>query len=166
MIKFKPIAYNDGDFRAFRMSSAASDATEGAFCVLAASTTRNKMVATLFSGIATIALNDGGAATVALADSGDVFVVWRENVDIENISATIEADDEIIGMPLVRGNEFEVHNTALYNSALTLFTAVGQNVFLNTNGKMCHATATNATKLLVGECVGTFNSVWLRVRIK
>lgn len=165
MIKFKPIVYNSDDFRAYRFSTAASSAREGLFCVIAASTTRAKIVATPFTAIATYDVASG-SGTTSIADRGDVFVIWRENLDIENVGATINAGDEIIGMPLRRGNEFEIHNSVIYNSDLALFTAVGQNIYLNTNGKLCAAGATNQSKLLVAECLGTFNSVWLRARIK
>lgn len=166
MVKFRPISYNTDDFRAFRLSSGTTSMREGQFCKLAASTTRHKMVATLMAAGATFdpSYTGSGLGTLSVGDAGDVFVVWREDTDVENIGATLLAGDEVIGMPILRGREFEVHNTCLHNSSLAVYTTIGQKVWLGKTGKL--TTFATSTRILVGECTGTFNSVWLRVRVK
>ncbi len=164
MLTFRPISYNDSDFRAFKYTGSSS-IKEGTFCLLAASTSQWIMTCTLFnSAIATLPTSETGA-TVYLYASGLVFPVFREDPDPENVTPTIDTNDYVIGMQLHPGSEFQVHLSALHNSgSLDLFTAVNQKVCLATSGKLCVAGVASDSGIRVGVVVATLNGAWLRVR--
>ena len=161
MLKFRPITYADEDRRAFKYTGT-SAVLEGAFCKLAASTGLNTVTCTLASGAAgTLA---GATATAISYNAGQVFPIYREDPDIDNVGATISQNDFVVGMALRPGSEFEIHKTALHRETLASFAAVGDKVCLGTTGKLCRENMTNSTGMVIGECMGTLNATWLRVR--
>ncbi len=163
MLTFRPISYNDSDLRAFKYTGSSS-IKEGTFCSPAASNSQWIMACDLFSAAATLPTSEIGA-TVYLYASGLVFPVFREDPDPENVSATINQNDYVIGMQLHPGSEFQVHLSALHNSgSLELFAEVKQKVCLATSGKLCVAGVASDSGIRVGVVVATLGGEWLRVR--
>lgn len=167
MLKFRPEAYSDSDLRGF-IYTGTSACLEGQIVYQAASSTANKHTCTPYTALATLppAVKGSANATLALADRGKYFIIYREDPDIESIEATINQNDEVIGFALKPGNEFMIHKSATYGATLKTYTSIGKTVAVSTTGKLCAAGVSHATKLFVGECIGTFNSTWLRVRVK
>lgn len=167
MLKFRPEAYSDSDLRAF-IYTGTSSVLEGAVVYQAPSSTAHKHTCTLFSALATLplAVKESANATFALADKGKYFLIYKEDPDTENIGATIDQNDHVIGFSLKVDNEFMIHKSATYGATLKTFTSIGKTVAVSTTGKLCAAGVSHATKLFIGECIGTFNSEWLRVRVK
>jgi len=172
MLTFRPITYSDSDLRAFKYTGTTS-IREGAFCKLPASVTRHTITCTLASGNApTLHLvsvtgtvsEHTSTSTVYMPNNGLVFPIFRDDPDIENVGATIDQNDYVIGMLLRPGSEFEVHQSALHRTTLASFAAVGNQVVLGTSGKLFVRGGTNTTGLIVGICTGTFAAKWLRVR--
>jgi hypothetical protein len=167
MLKFRPEAYSDSDLRAF-IYTGTSSVLEGAVVYQAASSTAHKHTCTLFSALATLppAVQGSANASLALPDKGKYFLMYKEDPDIENIGATIDQNDHVIGFALKAGNEFMIHKSATYGATLKTYTSIGMTVAVSTTGKLCARGVSHATRLFVGECIGTFNSEWLRVRVK
>ena len=161
MIKFRPIAYSDDDIRAFKYTGTNS-IREGSVCVPAVSSSLNVATCTPFTAQAT--LPGVGAGTVAIPNTKIAFLVYREDPDIENVGATIAQNEFVLSFPIKTGNEFEVHETCLQASSVASF-AQGSYVAIATSGKLTVQGGTSSTDLIVGVCIGTFNSLWLRVRM-
>jgi hypothetical protein len=165
MLKFRPEAYSDSDLRAF-IYTGTSSVLEGAVVYQAASSTAHKHTCTLFAAAATLSPVSQVGATIGLADRGRYFMIYKEDPDIENIGATIDQHDHVIGFSLKQGNEFMIHKSATYGATLKTYTSIGMTVAVSTTGRVCARGVSHATNLFIGECIGTFNSEWLRVRVK
>ena len=163
MIKFRPIVYAITDLRAFQYSGA-SAIEEGKFCSALASTDLNTFIVGAFSGVspATIPIASGGGTTT-LHDVKAYFPVYREEPDIENVSATINNGIDVIGFGMKSGNEFEVDQSVTESGFATTFAQLDK-VALGSNGFITPAAKKNATTLIVGICTGTFNGK-IRVRV-
>lgn len=170
MVTFRPIVIPDSDRRAFKYTGTSS-VREGAFCKIASSTTRHTMTCTLAKGNAPtlhLAGNTGtftthaAGGTLFIPNQGLVFPIWREDPDIENVGATIDKNDYVIGARLNAGMEFEVHKSALHRTTLGSY-LIGRQIVLGTSGKLAQRGMHYDTALVVGICTGTFGGKWLRV---
>lgn len=170
MLKFKPISYADSDLRAVKFSSSAgASVREGHFCYVVNSDLHT-MIATPITSAYTFATLpsfyiSGTVTAVQAAPKGMYFPVFREDLDIENVGATIAAGNFCIAFNMRPGQEFDVHSSAI-GTALANFTAVNQLVALGANGKLntLGGAASGATHMAIGAVIGTFNGAWLRVR--
>lgn len=161
MIKFRPIVYAITDLRAFQYSGT-SAIEEGTFCSALASTDLNTFVVGAFSGT-TPATLPSATASATLHDVKAYFPVYREEPDIENVSATINNGIDVIGFGMKSGNEFEVDQSVTESGFATTFAQLDK-VALGSNGFITPAAKKNATTLIVGICTGTFNGK-IRVRV-
>jgi len=164
MLKFRPIVYADADLRAFKYIGAATQ--EGRLCSLSAGSTNLSIIAaTPFSGTAPATLFPGtaGNAGATLFDSKAYFPIYRENPDPENVTPTINQNDFVVGFAMKSGNAFEVHKTMTESGFASTFAAVGGLVCLGSTGKIAYRATKNATALVIGRCLGTFNATWIRV---
>lgn len=160
MIKFRPIVYAITDLRAFKYSGT-SAIEEGTFCSALASTDLNTFIVGAFSG--TVPATLSGHAGATLFDVKAYFPVYREEPDIENVSATINNGIDVIGFGMKSGNEFEVDQSVTESGFATTFAQLDK-VALGSNGFITPAAKKNATTLIVGICTGTFNGK-IRVRV-
>lgn len=163
MLKFRPITYADTDLRAHTFSGA-SAIQEGQFCSVLASVSLNQSFVGAFSGTspATLPLTGATPATAAF-DVKKYFPVYREEPDIENVSATINNGIDVVAFGMMPGNEFEIQKTQTESGFATSFSKLTK-VALGSNGKLAAAAGKNDTRLIVGLCIGTFNG-WVRVRV-
>lgn len=163
MLKFRPITYADTDLRSFTVKGGTSDTVEGIFCSVHASTSLNEFVCGLYSGVspATVPLT-GLTSTLQMYDTKKYFPVYHEKPDIENVSPTIQAGDQVVGFAMKSGNEFEVHKSVTEVGTAGTFTNGGR-VALGSNGKITALGDANSTSLVIGICTGTFNG-WVRIR--
>lgn len=159
MLKFRPIVYKAEDLRAFKYTGT-SAILEGAACRIAASSNRHVMCATPIKSAAGT-LPATGATLYRL---GEAFLIYRNDPDIENVGATISQNDYVVGFTLAKGNEFEVHKTAVANASFKPFQTFGRNVSIATSGYLCSVSHSKSTGLVIGQVIGTFNDTWLRVR--
>lgn len=172
MLKFRPISYADSDLRAVKFSaSAGASVREGHFCYIANSDVHT-MIATPITSAYSFATLPAFPTTVGSAVAtqysqayakGMFFPVFREDLDIESIGATIAAGNYCIAFNLRAGQEFEVHSSAI-GTGLANFTAVNQQVGIDTDGKLTVIASSAAKSLVVGNVIGTFNGAWLRIR--
>jgi hypothetical protein len=160
MLTFRPIVYDTADLRAFKYTGT-SAVREGKFCCLAASTTRHQSCCTPMTAAATLPTTSG---TVDIYNTGKFFPIYREDPDVENVGATISQNDEVLGMQLKSGSEFEVHKSAIAGASVVGYTAVGMRVGLTATGLIAPIGTLSVTGAIIGEVVGTFNATWLRVR--
>lgn len=158
-LKFRPITYNEGDFRAYKFVGA-SDVVEGQICIVA-STDQNTMFITPWAGTSPGTLPVFGTTLITAANRDKYFPIYREDPDIENVGATIVKNDFVIGF---RGYEWEVDVASTEVSAAASFTSIGQKIALGSNGKFTPAGDLNATSLIMAICLGTFNSKWIRMQ--
>lgn len=162
MLKFKPITYNEGDRRAFKYVGA-SDIHEGYVCAVGTGGSFEYQHVRVANTEASFA----AAGTTTLEAGllkGKFFPVWKEDPDIENVSATISQNDFVIGFPMIAGNEFEIHKTCLEGAYASIFTAYGQTVALGTNGKFTLYGGTNSTNIPLAQVTGTQVN-WVRCRV-
>lgn len=166
MLKFKPITYADTDLRAFTLSHSAA-ILEGTFCSVLASTNLNQFFCGPFSGTSPATLSLGSAVALAsiqvVFDTKKYFPVFREEPDIENVSATIQSGIDVVGFSMKPGNEFEVHVTVTESGFATSFGKLDK-VALGSTGKLAARGGKFDTALIVGLCTGTTNG-WVRVRV-
>jgi hypothetical protein len=168
VLKFRPITYADTDLRSFTVKGGTSDTVEGIFCYVHASTSLNEFVCGVYSGVspATMPINivtsTISAGGILMYDVKKYFPIYHEDPDIENVTPTISAGDQVVGFAMKSGNEFEVHKSVTETTYATSF-SMGGRVALGSNGKIAPLSGTNATGLTVGVCTGTFNG-WVRVR--
>ena len=166
MLTFRPIVYADADLRAFKYTGSATK--EGQFVKLDTTNTALNVVAvTAFTGtvnvLATLPITVTGA-TINLYDTKAYFPVYRENPDIESVSATISQNDFVVGFAMKTGNEFEIHKSVTETGFATTWTSIGQKACLGSTGKLTPAGGSNTTGLVIGYCLGTFGSKYIRVR--
>jgi len=164
MLKFRPIVYSDDDLRAYKYTGPTS-IQEGYLCrPWAASSSVNVAACTLakFAAFPTMP-GSSQPATIDLKARTLVFPVYREEPDPENIGATITQNQYVIGMHLHVGSEFEVHKSVVTGATLKPFTA-GCYVTAGTSGKFEYYGGSYDSEAVLGVCMGTFNSTWLRVR--
>ena len=164
MIKFKPIVFNDGDFRSVKYTDRTNTAVlEGTFCILATvGADLNTVSCERFTGTQPLAV-----ATVftGAQAKGRVFPIFHENLDPENIGATINQGDFVISFNMVAGNEFELHESSTYSGNADAWDNVGQYAAVGSTGKLVPVGDTGATGLVVAQCLGTFNAQWIRFRV-
>lgn len=168
MIKFKPIVFNDGDFRSVKYTDTVNTTVlEGTFCVLATTgADLNTVTAKRFSGflpLATATIPTGSAFEAFV--KGRVFPIMHETIDPENIGATINQNDFVVSFNMVSGNEFEIHETVTESGFASTWTAIGGFGAVGSTGKLTPVGAKNATGLVVVQCLGTFNAQWIRLRV-
>jgi hypothetical protein len=166
MLMFRPITYNENDFRAYKYTGSAT--REGRLCYVAASSKLNYVTCTPFTGTlkafkalagATLWGTHGPQLNIKM-----LFPIFRENPDPETVAATIAHDDYVIGFNMASGNEFEVYETALESTTLTSFT-IGGAVVLGSTGKFAYRGGTSdGGKLMLGICLGTFGGKYVRIR--
>lgn len=162
-IKFKPTVFNESDLRAYKFVGSSAVA-EGQF-VSVASTDLNTLNVTAFSGTSPARGTQVNTSIFPTTfNTGQYFVIYREDPDIENVSATINQNDFVIGFQMKSGNEFEldVASTERVNATAWDVMALAA---IGSNGLLTPAGATFATGLVVAECLGTFNSKWARFRV-
>ncbi len=166
MLMFRPITYNEGDFRAFKYVGT-SATREGRLCYIAASSTLNTITCTPFTGtLKTLKAIAGG--TIYGAAHPNVkrfFPIFRENPDPETVAATINHDDFVIGFNLASGNEFEVYESALESTTITTGYTIGNAICIGSTGKLTSRGGTNDTKTMIGICLGTFGGKYVRIRV-
>jgi len=168
VLKFRPITYADTDLRSFTLKGGSSDTVEGIFCSVHASTNLNEFICGVHSGAspATLPLNivSGtiSAGGILVYDVKKYFPIFYEDPDIENVTPTIAAGNQVVGFAMKSGNEFEVHSSVTERGSAATFTNGGR-VALGSTGKITALGDTNSTSLVVGVCTGTFNG-WVRVR--
>lgn len=162
MLKFRPISYNEGDFRSYKYSTAAADVTEGQLCYLAASDL-NTSIATPHSGTFSVAGTNIAAASILenAKTQNKFFPIYKEDPDTESISATLSGGDYVIGF---YGDEWEVHKSCTESAFASSYTTVGGLIAVGSTGKYAAASGKNATDYIIAECIGTFNSTWIRMR--
>lgn len=173
MLKFRPISYADSDLRAVRFSTAATAVLEGHLCYIVNSDVNTVIATPVVAGLSFATLPSQGFIAAALGTSavpakGVYFPIYREDPDIENVGATINAGDYCTAFALHPGTEFEVHSSAV-GTRLLAFTAVGQLVTIGGSaftkaGRFCDLSARATTAPVVGLTIGTFNATWLRIR--
>jgi hypothetical protein len=164
MLKFRPISYNEGDFRAFKFTSATS-VLEGRLCHVSSGSQSsveckyfNKATFATFTQTTVV----GMASLEYWIRKDSIFPIYVESADIESIAATINTNDYVIGF---FGNEFEVHADNLAAGSGITSWALGQKVGLSLKGMYCATSATSTyAGVVIGACIGTFNGTWLRVR--
>jgi len=170
MLKFRPISYAEADFRAYKYNGAAC--REGKICQIGVGSKSNRSIITatpisLTTTKVVGTLDIWGAGTsgsMSMINYGMYFPIYREDPDPDNITPTIAKGDYVIGMHLHPGSEFEIHKTCLHKQALGSYANSGFHVAVATTGKLVAYNHRHATKLVIGETVGTFNATWLRVR--
>lgn len=157
-LKFRPITYNEGDFRAYKYIRSTALA-EGQLCFVA-SVDQHTMYVAPYDGVSPATFSSSGGASLYQTDK--YFPIYREDPDIENVSATISQNDFVIGFT---GYEWEVDVASCEDTIVAAdFTTIGQSIALGSNGKFTPAGDTNATGLIVAICLGTFNSKWIRMQ--
>jgi len=163
VLKFRPITYADTDLRSFTFKGGSSDTVEGIFCSVHASTSLNEFICGKFSGSspATIPLS-GLPSTMQAYDTKKYFPIFYEDPDIENVTPTIAAGNQIVGFAMKPGNEYEVHKTVTESGTAATY-SMNSRIALASTGKIQLLGGTNSTRLVVGVCVGTANG-WVRVR--
>jgi len=167
MLTFRPIAYNPANYTAFKYVGTSS-CTEGQICYLSASALGYNSC-TLFNGVspATIPLGVVTTATgLHVYDKSKYFVIFREDPDLDSTAGTIAKNEWCTAFPLIPGAEFEVHKNVIERGVATVWSSIGQNACLGSNGKWTPINKDNATGLVLAECIGTFNSTWIRLRVK
>jgi hypothetical protein len=162
MVKFKPIAYNEGsDFGSYKFVGA-SAVLEGRICAVASSDLNTQYI-TAFSGTLPIVGTNVQTATILqrVKDVGRYFPIYHEDPDIENVGATISTNDFVVGF---FGQEWEVHESCTESGYASTWTSIGQRVAIGSNGKFTPQGAKNATAYLIAECTGTFGAAWIRMK--
>jgi hypothetical protein len=164
MIKFKPIVYNDGDFRSVKYTDSASTSVlEGTFCILATTgADLNTVAAKKFTGsglLSTATVTHGGDFK-----TGRVFPIFHENLDPENVGATISENDFVVSFNMTPGNEFELHETVCVSGYASSWANIGDYAAVASTGLLTQAGGTRATGLVVAQVIGTFNAQWIRFR--
>lgn len=165
MVKFRPIAYGENDLRAFRYMDSA-DTNEGVFAYVAGAS-MNMINVRLADVGPQYWQNATKNATRMVATSvkqallaGKYFPIYREDPDIENVSATIKHSDMVIGF---FGQECEVYYDALEPKAAASWSA-GVYVVLASSGKMTYPGGQYDTPYIWGMCLGTQNG-WVRMQV-
>ncbi len=158
-LKFRPITYNEGDFRAYKYVRSTA-IKEGQICSVA-STDQHTMYVAPFSGTGPATFPVSGSATLVTYDKNRYFPVYREDPDIENVLSTIAQNDFVIGF---RGFEWEVDVSETESAFATSWSSIGEKVALGSNGKFTPAGGLNATGLIMAICLGSFNSKWIRMQ--
>lgn len=156
MVKFRPIAYNEGDFRAYKWVGT-DGVTEGIWAIVASADQHTIYVKQWSAGFA---ITPGTMQNLMLKGRDYIFPVYREDPDIENVGATINTNDMVIGF---HGSEFEVHGTACHGTYTSAFYAVGTYVGLATSSQIQPAIQTNCSDVIIGQSLGVYNS-WVRIR--
>jgi hypothetical protein len=168
MLTFRPISYADADLRSFKYIGSAT--REGRFCrISAGSSSLNVVAATPWYGkasaVPTLQLNKTAGTVIPAV--GEFFPIFIEDPDPESVACTINQNDYCIGMALKSGNEFEVHYSMTEKAFSTFpkFTKGGL-VCIGSTGKLTAARGGyNDTSLVFGQCLGTFNGKYVRVRV-
>lgn len=161
-VKFKPIVFNEGDFRAFKYKGQVTSAAiqEGQLCVLATSANLNIVGCDVHNGIVSTQTDLLGT----IQAPGQYFAVFREDPDVESVDATINIGEFVIGFPLKTGNEFEIHESVTESGFASSWSAIGQAAVLGSTGKFTPFGGSNAQDVILAECLGTFNAQWIRLR--
>jgi len=162
MVKFRPTVYEEGDFRSYKYIGSA-DITEGTYCKVSSTISHSYQGVVKFTGnpVSVTGTNVTTGSVLKWAyDQTRYFPVKKSEPDPEDVTPTISQNDYVIGF---FGKEYEVHSD-LSACLITTYT-VGGRVALASTGLITAAGATYDTGLQIGECVGTFNSTWIRVRI-
>lgn len=158
MVKFTPVSYNEGDFRAFKYVGS-SDVCEGEICSVC-SIDLNTFYCKGHSGTLQIVGTNVAVATVIAytQTNNKYFPVFREDPDIESISATISTNDFVIGY---FGREWQVYYDACVPGACASW-EFGHLVAIGSTGKFAIRDARQATDYIIARCIGTQNG-WVRM---
>ncbi|MCK9369430.1 hypothetical protein M0R04_05790 [Candidatus Dojkabacteria bacterium] len=158
MKTFRPIVYNEGDLRSYKYVSGTS-VREGHLCAIASSDLNTFYAKITYPAATAAAAVNGTLNTVA-----NFFPIYMEDPDLENVGATIDQNDYVIGFNLTSGNVFEVHKSLTEEASVAGYT-FGKGVCIGLNGKYSYlSNGTYASSLLVGKCIGTYNG-WMKVRV-
>lgn len=165
MLKFRPISYNEGDFRTVKYIGTSS-AQEGYICY-AKTADQAYIGASLYTGNVlpsrtTLAGTNLAAASILdlSYDRNKYFPIYREDPDPENAGATIARNEFCIAF---FGQEWEVHESCTESGYASTFISIGKHVCIGSNGKFTAEGKKNATPYVIAECIGTFGN-WIRMR--
>ena len=164
MKTFKPIVYNEGDFRSFKYIGGTS-IREGHFCVFASADQYDMYANPYVAGTTPGSVSAIG--TTQLINTKKYFPVYREDADVEGVGATISTNQYCIAFAMKAGNMYEVHKSLAEEGALTNANYTqGAVLTVGANGKFTYkGCATYGTGYVIGQLVATLSNGWARVLV-
>ena len=164
MLKFRPITYSDSDLRSFKFISSTA-IIEGGLCIPATVADNQNIAA-----CKTFTANYSGATNASVVEKmkqiaiqDQIFPVYLNDPDIENVGATINQNDYVVGFSIKSGNEWEVHSDSS-QCAIGSYTMLGNVVAASTGKFVAEDAVDDKTAYILAQCIGTYNGVWIRMR--